>query len=264
MGKCDLCGKEIEMPFKCNYCKKAFCDDHRLPELHNCPNLIFTRPPHEVRNEPNLDWSYSEGKRESKTIFNLKFSSELQQLIIAWLVLSFCFSVRYLFASDQFPLYFIISLITLGLGFIGHELSHRFVARNFGCWAEFRLWPLGLIMAVAFALISGGTMIFAAPGAVYIVPRHNELGYGIGRRENGLISLSGPLANIIVGLFFFMLRDFGGLLGNIGSIGFIVNFWLAAFNLIPFGMMDGRKIFAWNPIIWALIAIPTWLAIFIF
>jgi Zn-dependent protease len=264
MAKCDLCGKEVDIPFKCNYCEKIFCANHRLPELHDCPNLIFARSPHEMQKGSNFDWSYRENKMESSPIFNLKFSSELQQLLIAWLVLSFCFSVRALFTPENFPTYFIISLITLGLGFIGHELTHRFVARNFGCWAEFRLWPLGLVMALAFALLSGGSIIFAAPGAVYIVPRQHGVGYGIGKRENGIISISGPLANITVGIFFFMFKDIGGLLGSIGSIGFAVNFWLAAFNLIPFGMMDGRKVFAWSPIIWALVAIPTWLAIFFF
>lgn len=34
---CYLCGEEFEnMPFKCKYCGKKFCSDHRLPESHNC------------------------------------------------------------------------------------------------------------------------------------------------------------------------------------------------------------------------------------
>jgi Zn-dependent protease len=35
--------------------------------------------------------------------------------------------------------------------------------------------------------------------------------------------------------------------------------WLAAFNLIPFGMFDGQKIFTWNSRIWAVVAIPVWI-----
>ena len=27
------------MPFKCSYCGQIFCEDHRLPENHMCPNL---------------------------------------------------------------------------------------------------------------------------------------------------------------------------------------------------------------------------------
>jgi len=40
MVKCDHCGKEIYMPFKCKYCQLSFCADHRLPEAHDCKNLI--------------------------------------------------------------------------------------------------------------------------------------------------------------------------------------------------------------------------------
>ncbi|MEM2943073.1 MAG: hypothetical protein QXT81_06590 [Candidatus Bathyarchaeia archaeon] len=188
--------------------------------------------------------------------------SEPQQLLVAWLLLGFCFSVSAL-PTSKFLLMFPISLGTLGLGFIGHELAHRNVARKFGCWAEFRLWPMGLAMALVFALLSNGRMIFAAPGAVHISPRNLELDYGIGRRENGLISVSGPLMNIAVALLFLAIRNLGGVFDLIGSQGYIVNMWLAAFNLLPFGMMDGQKVFGWNRIAWALLTVPVWIGIFI-
>ncbi|MCD6493116.1 MAG: rhomboid family intramembrane serine protease [Archaeoglobaceae archaeon] len=34
--KCDVCGKEVYLPFKCKYCGGTFCSEHRLPEKHNC------------------------------------------------------------------------------------------------------------------------------------------------------------------------------------------------------------------------------------
>jgi len=250
MAKCEKCGKNIDLPFICNYCKDSFCIDHRLPESHNCPNLIFAKSP-------------TFAKKESNTAsVQPIFSSELQQLLITWLVLSFCFSVRGLFSPESFLKIFVASLATLGLGFIGHELAHRYVARKFGCWAEFRLWPMGLIMALILALISGGRMIFAAPGAVYIIPRYAGLGYGIGKRENGLISISGPITNVVVAMLFLIISSFGGIFNFVGLQGFFINLWLAAFNLIPFGNMDGQKILRWNPIIWALITIPVWVGVF--
>ena len=44
MGICYLCGKETDLEYKCPFCNLAFCEDHRLPEQHNCINL------------PNRDW----------------------------------------------------------------------------------------------------------------------------------------------------------------------------------------------------------------
>lgn len=36
MAKCEYCGAEVELPFKCNYCGKYFCEAHRLLENHHC------------------------------------------------------------------------------------------------------------------------------------------------------------------------------------------------------------------------------------
>jgi hypothetical protein len=37
MPKCEQCGKEVELPFECTFCKGYFCVEHRLPEGHDCP-----------------------------------------------------------------------------------------------------------------------------------------------------------------------------------------------------------------------------------
>jgi hypothetical protein len=39
MGICYICGKEIDMPFRCPLCNLTFCEEHRLPENHNCIGL---------------------------------------------------------------------------------------------------------------------------------------------------------------------------------------------------------------------------------
>ncbi|MCK4583290.1 AN1-type zinc finger domain-containing protein [Candidatus Bathyarchaeota archaeon] len=36
--KCALCKKEVYLPYRCSYCGQYFCDDHRLPEQHLCPD----------------------------------------------------------------------------------------------------------------------------------------------------------------------------------------------------------------------------------
>lgn len=39
MTKCDECGKETSMPYKCKFCGNYYCSEHRLPENHNCSGL---------------------------------------------------------------------------------------------------------------------------------------------------------------------------------------------------------------------------------
>lgn len=38
---CYRCNKELDalLPFQCKYCKNYFCEIHRLPEQHECPNV---------------------------------------------------------------------------------------------------------------------------------------------------------------------------------------------------------------------------------
>jgi len=43
-GICYFCDKEVDLPYQCTYCELTFCEDHRLPEQHNCLKA------------PNRDW----------------------------------------------------------------------------------------------------------------------------------------------------------------------------------------------------------------
>ena len=57
MAKCDICGKEEPLPFKCRYCGGTFCADHRLPEKHNCPSFEteYWNVPVKVKKRSKLD-----------------------------------------------------------------------------------------------------------------------------------------------------------------------------------------------------------------
>lgn len=181
---------------------------------------------------------------------------EIIDITKAWIALSFAFAVIYADASiingslnkimtTHFLFFFVISLFTAGLGFLLHELGHKFVAQHYGCAAEFRAWDQFLFLAVGLALFIG--FIFAAPGAVMI----NGM---ITRKENGIISLAGPLVNYVLGLIFLGLFFILPIGRSVTSIGFSINMWLGLFNLIPFGNLDGLKIFHWNRIVWGLMA----------
>ena len=266
MVKCQVCGKELDLPYVCKYCGKTFCVEHRLPEKHNCVGLTELRKPFIIKPKPETVFIPQTLKKPKTRIYikrkpRLRVSGlEIRHLLLAWIVLGFCFSIRWLFGYPKlFPLMFMVYLLAVGSGFVFHELAHKFTALRFGCWAEFRMWSWGLIMALLFALMSGGSIVFAAPGAVYIMPRH-VLSWEIGRRENGIIALMGPLANLILVFPFYLIwQNYLGIIGLIGKTGFYVNLWLAAFNLIPFMGLDGSKVFSWSLAVWGLVTIPTWI-----
>lgn len=187
----------------------------------------------------------------------MRFTSrEIRDLIISMVIITVLFA--YIFSGRTFPSFalIVVTFIAVGLGFILHELAHKFVAMRYGFWAEYRLWVEGLIFAIITAALG---FLFVAPGAVYI---HGEY---ISKEQNGKISASGPATNLILaGLFFLLLYYFpsGELVTTIGVLGFYVNSFLAMINLIPISMLDGAKIIRWNPIIWVVMAGITGVMVF--
>jgi Zn-dependent protease len=188
--------------------------------------------------------------------------TELFHLFIAWLVLTFIFSFRFIISeplSFRTLVLFGIFGIIVGTGFVLHELAHKYSAKYYGHFAEFRMSPQGLALALIISIATFGHFIFAAPGATVIIPRGSIFGFGLTRRENGIIAALGPITNLILAGIFYILTFLNiPLLQSIGNIGLFVNLWLAAFNLIPIGVLDGAKVLSWNILIWALLTIPSW------
>ena len=179
----------------------------------------------------------------------IKFTArEVRDIIISMVVIALMFAYVFSGRNLSNPTNFIslipITFIAVGLAFVLHELAHKFVSIRYGFWAEYKLWAEGLILAVIVAVALG--FVFAAPGAVY------TYGSNISREQNGKMSLAGPATNIILAAFFFLLLNSSSLptLMLLGFLGFAVNSYLALFNLIPFGIFDGAKVFRWNPLIW--------------
>jgi Zn-dependent protease len=181
---------------------------------------------------------------------------ERNDLLIAWLAISIAFTlifVRERVVLSDVLLYFGLSLLTVGIGFILHEMAHKFTAIKYGFWAEFRKDNLMLVVAVALAALVG--VVFAAPGATMIY------GSGITREQNGKISAAGPLTNLILCIPFGILVLVSGyLVGEgrsfallFGMVGLQVNAMVAAFNMLPVSVLDGKKVLAWNPIIFIVL-----------
>src|SRR5664280_2909259 len=92
---------------------------------------------------------------------------EVRDIVISMLVIAVIFA--YLLSGGNMNNFIALIpalLIAVGLGFVLHELAHKFVAMRYGFYAEFRIWFEGLIFAVITAIII--KLAFVAPGAVYI------------------------------------------------------------------------------------------------
>lgn len=196
-------------------------------------------------------------------------STELRDLLLSLAALVVAFSV--LMNGTRIPDLQTILIITVGVGtgFLLHEMAHKFVALHFGYFAEYRANQMGLLFAVA-ASFAG--FIFAAPGAVMISKptataefyMQDSFGQEDLRREikkeTLWISLAGPMTNIILTAFFFLAllsAPSNGTAALAASFALFINLTLAAFNLLPFGPLDGKKIFDSNRKVWLLVGLPT-------
>lgn len=191
--------------------------------------------------------------------------TEIRDLLAAWAALGVAFAVFFgggTYAFDPLPSFVRllgISLLTAGIGFLLHELAHKVIAVRFGQVAEFRAnYPM---LAIAIAAAFAG-FIFAAPGAVYHRGR-------ITVKQNGLIALAGPVTNVILGLAFLPLVLAPIVfVADVGRYGVLINFFLAAFNMIPYGPLDGRKVRDWSTLAFVgtllvSIALLAWSIIFL-
>ena len=131
----------------------------------------------------------------------------------------------------------------------------KLVAQRFGCFAEFRAFNHMLMLALVMSFFG---FIFAAPGAVMIAGP-------VGRRRNGMISAAGIAANMTMALLFLIVLITAPikLIANIGLYGFVINSWLALFNLIPLGNFDGLKVLHWNRTIYIVMITMAFILMFL-
>jgi len=172
---------------------------------------------------------------------------EIKHLIQATLAftLALAFIGKGIVGAIENPSIFIIDgflyFISLAPAFLLHEMAHKITARRYGCWAEFRANPAGLRFGVILAAILG--IVFMAPGAVMVAGRTTTAQFG-------RIALAGPVTNIILWSIGIGLALIFGELNII--LDRIIQTWLwgndilAAFNMLPFGPLDGKKIKTWS------------------
>src|SRR4030042_4472444 len=250
--KCQKCGQETFLPFRCPYCGDQFCTEHRLPESHNCPRMELARAQKQedalVPKGPNsYEYKVTYGalrRAKGRIYFSPK---ELKHLAVAMLVvMGVGVSYGFVAGGSEGNMSVLLSALAVILttSFFAHEIAHKVTAQRRGLWAEFRLTLWGAVLTLVFMILPV-TFKIISPGAVMISgPASMD--------EIGKISIAGPATNIVLSIGLLGTAFFVPNLFWVFVLGALINGLIAVFNLIPFGILDGFKIFNWNKTIWVL------------
>lgn len=183
---------------------------------------------------------------------------EIRDIVISAVALAAAFAIAFeggynaFFRPESLAWGFVLAIFSVSLGFIAHEMGHRFFARRYGCYAEFHMWLPGLLIALALSLTG---FVFAAPGAVVIHPKADLWGkqQTVSGKQMGIIAAAGPVINLVIAAGFFIASFF--VFAQQMLFAASINIWLGLFNMIPFPPLDGQKIFAWDRRIWLALVV---------
>ena len=238
------------MPFRCPYCGNFFCAEHRLPENHNCPEIWKAKTPQ----SPLQTAASQQGAYQHTITFTpvmprrgLRFSAkELQHILIgAALVMAVGISIALEFPNITAALVLALAAI-FTFSFLSHEIAHKAAAQHYGLWAEFRLTLWGALITLISIIIP---VKLISPGAVMISGSYAD------RKIIGKTALAGPTTNIILAatLIALTMSTPNSTPNAVLAISAFINAFLATFNLIPFGIIDGYKIFTWDKLVWVIV-----------
>jgi Zn-dependent protease len=244
-AKCQHCGNDVVLPFRCSYCGGFFCAEHRIPERHNCPEAWKARAPRDapptttqgLPKAPSYKYTVSYTPKASR-IYGFS-KTELKHLTIGGLLVMGV-GLSYFLTTTSGLLDVGILSIAFTASFLFHELAHKFSAQHFNLWAEFRVTLQGALITLIsiflpFKLISPGAVMIAGAGTIETV---------------GKTAIAGPITNLVISTACILIAAFGQPLFLVVAF---INAFLAVFNLIPFGVIDGLKVFRWNKAVWAII-----------
>jgi Zn-dependent protease len=139
----------------------------------------------------------------------------------------------------------IVLVLAFTASFLIHEMAHKITAQRHGLWAEFRLTVWGALITLV-SIISPFKVI--SPGAVMIA--------GVADKDTiGKTAVSGPVINLVIcavslALTFIVPEGSSFFVAVVFVAAF--NAFIAVLNLLPFGILDGWKVFQWSKVVWAL------------
>jgi Zn-dependent protease len=216
-----------------------------LPENHGCPEIWRAKLPKEQAPAP-YEFKVTVQPPRPPTKFGFSVIEARDLAISALLVSGVGLSMLGAGLLDTSPSLVLVLVLAFTASFFVHEMAHKATAQRYGLWAEFRLTVWGALITL-ISIISPFFKIIS-PGAVMIA--------GAADKDTiGKTAVSGPFTNLVIcagSLALTFIIPTSSLFFEAVVFAAAFNAFIAALNLIPFGIFDGWKVFQWSKLVWAL------------
>ncbi|AWR98287.1 peptidase M50 [Acidianus sulfidivorans JP7] len=162
-------------------------------------------------------------------------------------------------------LYVGFPIIAATVAIVPHELAHRQVARRYGCLSRFTLSFSGFLATTLINLIAFfGLVFFSGYTLISCVFSMHD------RKLDGVTAAAGPITNIGISILSYIIATTIPA-SSISSLLIAYLFYyiaefnavVAFFNLLPFWVLDGLKVFRWNIAIWGVLIVISLILLFL-
>jgi|SRR3989338_940509 len=184
-------------------------------------------------------------------------TNETRSFVIVVLIIAFIISFKdwgetsFNWGEGIFNLFNAILIVALSV--LVHDAGQRIWGLAIGYKIEFRLWGLGLLIAVVITFVSNGNLWLIVPGGFML---HHLAGhrlgwfrYGVNYFGQAMVALAGPLFLLmLVILLKFVYAIFPGMLIS-KAIKFNIIYLIT--SMLPIPPLDGSKIYFGSRMLYA-------------
>lgn len=196
---------------------------------------------------------------------------ELKYFAVIIFVLSLAFGFNDKSAEFVLPHWlfnFVKIMVFVTISVFAHDFAHDLMAKKYGFISEYRIWgikrfflkerypkkvhlfgkditinsfPIGIVLCLLVMLFSNGRLFFTAVSSYgLVIKKEHRFGHKIIEvtdYEEAKIALAGPMANILLAIFFRLISPSGMFAELV-----LINSIMPVFDMLPLMGLDGMKV----------------------
>ncbi len=184
--------------------------------------------------------------------------AEFRGFVISVLVIAFVISFKEWGRGAEVELgygllHLFNAVLVVALSMLVHYSVQKIAALQAGLKVEYKMWTIGLLIALVFSFASRGNIWFVIPGGILF---HHLAGhrlgwfrYDINYFAIGILSLWGVVASIGLAMFFKIVENV--ITSSLITKAIVFNLIYAVYSILPIPPTDGNKVYFGSRLLYA-------------